>query len=361
LIYHYAANGPEDFMTQATTAKPRGGKINWYRIPIQREELSSLNRKSDLKGFVQTLGYLGILTLTAASVLLAARHAPWYVVVLALFVHGTCWNFMVNGFHELVHDSVFKTRWLNGFFLRIFSFLGWHNPIGFWASHTEHHKFTLHPPDDLEVVLPVKLTLESYLKRALVDPPKFIATMQATIRLARGRLKGEWEHHLFDDKPQLRAQLFTWARILLIGHGTILILSCALRLWMLPVVISLAPFYGAWLQFLCNEAQHAGLQDNVEDFRICCRTIYLNPLLEFLYWHMNYHTEHHMYAGVPCYHLRRLHGKIRPEMPHCPRGLAETWLGISAILKRQTADPTYQFIAELPAGEKDDSPRPPAT
>lgn len=34
---------------------------------------------------------------------------------------------MINGFHELVHDSVFRTQFLNAFFLRIFSFLGWYS------------------------------------------------------------------------------------------------------------------------------------------------------------------------------------------------------------------------------------------
>lgn len=44
--------------------------------------------------------------------------------------------------------------------------------------------------------------------------------------------------------------------------------------------------------------QHAGLSDNVPDFRLCCRTMILNPFFRFLYWHMNYHTEHHMYAAA---------------------------------------------------------------
>ena len=118
---------------------------------------------------------------------------------------------------------------------------------------------------------------------------------------------------------------------------------------MLPVVVSLAPFYGGGLHYLCNNSQHAGLRDNVPDYRLCCRTIYLNPFFRFLYFHMNYHTEHHMYAAVPCYNLPRLHRLIRHEMPACPRGLIATWRGIAQTLKRQAADPTYQFTATLPS------------
>ena len=134
----------------------RKTRINWYRPKIGREQLAELNRRSDFLGFAQTLGYLGILAGGAGAVIYSSHHWAWYVTAGLIFVNGHFWQFLINGFHELVHDSVFKTRWLNPAFLRVFSFLGWHNHHHFWASHTEHHKYTLHPPDDQEVVLPVK-------------------------------------------------------------------------------------------------------------------------------------------------------------------------------------------------------------
>ena len=45
-------------------------------------------------------------------------------------------------------------------------------------------------------------------------------------------------------------------------------------LWMLPILTTFALFYGSWLRYLCNCTQHAGLQDNVTDFRLCTRTIF---------------------------------------------------------------------------------------
>ena len=114
------------------------------------------------------------------------------------------------------------------------------------------------------------------------------------------------------------------------------------------LLTSLAPFYGGWLFFLCNNTQHIALQDNVPDFRLCCRTFTVNPLVQFLYWHMNYHTEHHMYAAVPCYRLGRLHRLIRHDLPACPRGIAATWKEIGAILKIQNQNPDYQHLAACP-------------
>jgi fatty acid desaturase len=257
----------------------------------------------------------------------------------------------------LVHDSVVKTRALNTFFLRIVSFLGGYNPRFFWASHTEHHKCTLHPPDDLEVVLPISFTLRDIVLRCLFSPAQLWVILSTNIRHAFGRLKGPWENALFPESDLIeRRRMFNWARIHVAGHAVIATVLLTLgwwlheyRLWLVPVLITLTPGYRGWLHFLCNQAQHTGLQDNANDFRLCCRTMILNPFFRFLYWHMNYHTEHHMYAAVPCYNLGKLHKIIKADLPECPRGLFATWKQIIAIIRKQRTDPGYQFIPTLPA------------
>jgi len=325
-------------------------KLNWYRTPMDRDTLAALNQRSDWKGVRQTLGHLGLLVLTGSAAWYAAGRLGWLALLLILFVHGTIYAFLLNGFHELCHSTVFKTKALNTFFLYLFSFLGQYNPVLFWASHQEHHKYTLHPPDDLEVVLPVELTLESFLKSAVVNPWGFYGRLKGLIRLSRGRLEGEWEQILFPvTEPTKSQRLFSWARILLVGHALIIGVSGYFGFWLLPVLITFAPFYGGWLLFLCNNTQHVGLQDNVPDFRLCTRTIILNPVVQFLYWHMNFHTEHHMYAAVPCYHLEKLHQVIEHDLPPCPVGLYATWQVIMPILQKQKVDPTYQYVPKLPA------------
>ena len=324
-------------------------RIKWYRSPVGREDLAALNKRSDLKGFLQAGGYMGLLAVTGTSACLAAVYLPWYVAIVAFLFHGMCFAFMVNGFHELVHDSVFKTRWLNRVFLWMHSFLAWYNHIHFWASHTEHHKYTLHQPDDLEVVLPAQMRRWAFLKSAIVDPLDLWNAVRHTARLSTNRLKGEWETHLFAVvQPGRRMQMVNWSRFVLCGHVALVAVSLYFGHWYIPLAVTCGRFYGRGIQILCNASQHIGLQDEVSDFRLCCRTIILSPFLRFLYWHMNYHTEHHMYAAVPCYNLGRLHRLIKDDMPHCPRGLYETWTHIAAILKKQDEDSSYQYVAELP-------------
>lgn len=330
------------------SSEPNNPRIKWYRSPIAPKDLARLNQRSDWKGLLQSAGYLGVLVLSGGLAWYAVGRFSVLVVLVLLFLHGTFYAFLVNGFHELCHQTVFRTRWLNTAFLYIYSFLGWNNPVLFWASHQEHHKFTLHPPDDLEVVLPKRFTLKSYLLFAFVNPHGFYYRLKGVIRLSIGKIDGEWDNMLFPpDKPEKRRALIQWARILLLGHGLIVIVSLYFGQWMIAVVVTLAPFYAGGFQFLLNESQHTGLSDNVSDYRLNTRTILVNPFLRFLYWNMNYHIEHHMYAAVPCYHLGELHALIAHDLPHCPRGVVQTWREIIPIILRQRVEPDYQFVPEL--------------
>jgi fatty acid desaturase len=325
-------------------------RVKWFRCKLPREELSKLNQRSDFLGAAQTLGYLGVLVVASGAAIYSWVHWPWYLTALLVFVNGHFWHFLINGFHELIHDSVFRTRWLNQFFLRIYSFLGWYSHHHFWASHTEHHKYTLHPPDDLEVTLPAFIDPKNWWKYGIVNIRHPHNQLRGMFRTARGQLdNGEWTQKLFpESEPERRRKLFNWARIVLVGHLLIAGAALAMGWWIVPLVITFPMMFGGWLQSMCNSTQHVGLQDNVPDYRLCCRTIYLNPIFQFLYWHMNYHTEHHMYAGVPCYKLGKLHRLIKNEMPPCTNGLYETWKEILEIQERQKEDPSYVFKVELP-------------
>jgi len=324
--------------------------VTWYRSPVPTVTLKELHLRSDWIGASQTLGYLGVLIATStAAFLLARSRLPIWVAIGMVFVHGMCCSFLINGVHELCHGTVFKTHFLNGLFVRLLAFFGWHNFELFWASHQRHHRYTLHPPDDLEVVLPMRLLAKHFLLQGIVDPALAYRTVKNTARIACGRVQGQWELVLFPpSNPRARFATVRWARVLLLGHGLILAFSIYKKLWLLPILTTFAPFYGGWLFFLCNNAQHIGLQDNVPDFRLCCRTITINPVVQFLYWHMNYHTEHHMYASVPCYRLGRLHREIRDDLPECPSGIVAAWRQIAEIQRRQSLDPTYQYAPSLP-------------
>jgi fatty acid desaturase len=201
----------------------------------------------------------------------------------------------------------------------------------------------------------VKLVFWHVLKTGIFYPKAIILWyIKPTFRIALGRFEGEWELTLYPESdPVGRKAPVRWARCMILGHALILAASIATGQWILPIMLTFGyQFYGSWLFFLCNNTQHVGLKDNVSDFRLCCRTFTLNPVVRFLYWQMNYHIEHHMYAAVPCYNLGKLHKMIRHELPPTPNGLVGVWREINAILKKQEADPTYQYEAQLPTAAR---------
>jgi fatty acid desaturase len=332
------------------TAEREKTRITWYKSPVSRETLAALNQRSDAKGLAQAVGHLGLLVVTGAAAWYALENLPVPLWLVALYVHGMCFGFLSAGFHELCHMTMFKTKAVNTVLTHVVSFLSWSNPVWYWTSHQEHHKYTLHPPDDLEVVLPYELTLKSFLRSAFVNPWDFAYRLKMHVRLSLGRTKGAWEESLFPPSAAaLRRNVFNWSRAALLGHVLIVVVSLYFGLWQIPLLVTFAPFYGGSLLYLCGNTQHAGLQENVPDWRLNTRTFLANPFVQFLYWNMNYHIDHHMYAAVPCYNLSRLHKAIEADLPYCPVGLLATWKQIIDIVRRQKADPQYQYVAPLPA------------
>jgi fatty acid desaturase len=339
-------------------------RISWYRSPLEPARLKQLTRRSDLKGAFQAVGHLALVILTGAATWIFFSRQMWLGFALALFAHGTIYSF-ISGLatHELSHGTVFKTRWLNGLFLRLFSLISWFNFHNYKMSHTYHHLYTLHPRGDREVVLPTEPSLHPLHLLQLFtinivggrrEPYSFplVQNVAATVKLAfRGKFDKEWLEAVYEDQPETRKKAVTWARLILLFNAAVIAVSVAFRLWMLPVLVTLAPFIANWLRYFVGVPMHTGLKDDVDDFRLCVRTITLDPFSRFLYWRMSWHLEHHMFAAVPCYNLRALHRSVAFDLPK-PRTLFGAWKEMRQTWKRQQVDPGYQYETPLPRSKK---------
>lgn len=321
-------------------------RIEWYRTKIDKDTLRQLTAKSDFWGLMQAVGHLALATATGYLTWYVCTNGIWLAIIPAFFLHGTVTSFIGIGAacHELSHGTVFKTRFLNDFFYALYSFLSWNNPVWFKTSHMKHHQYTLYKPDDLEVVLPQRVSRRVLLDTMIVTFEGIRYPLRKHYRAAMGRLHGEWENQIFPaSNPQLRRDFFNWSRLLIIGHIALAVTFIAIGQWIL-IPIVLMPFYCGWLTLLCGAPQHLGLQSAVPDFRRSCRTMLLDPISRFLYWQMNFHAEHHMYAAVPFYNLGKLHRIIQADgAPKPNRGLLDAWKEIRMIQKKQAEDPTVAF------------------
>ncbi len=88
-------------------------------------------------------------------------------------------------------------------------------------------------------------------------------------------------------------------------------------------------------------SQHTGLREDVLDHRLNTRTIYMNPVLRFLYSNMNYHTEHHMFPTVPYYSLPALHREVKGYLAPASPNTWSAYRQILSTLRRQWRDPAY--------------------
>lgn len=332
-------------------------KVSWYRCPIEPAALRDLTRRSDLQGFLQAIGHLLIIGLTGFLTCWFFSHRAWVGFAVSLFAFGTVYSFTNHACHELSHGTVFRTKWLNVFFLHVFGALGWFNFYHYKVSHTYHHLYTLHPRGDREVVLPKYPSLEfPYLLQLFTisivggwEFPGLIPVLKFTFKLAFLRkFDDEWSRAIFtpDQDAAFRVAL-TWARILVVFHAAVLAAGFISGLWLPALLVTFGFTLGNWLRYFVGVPMHVGLRDNAPDFRLCVRTIKLDPVSHFLYWRMNYHIEHHMYAAVPCYRLRKLHATLAPDMP-APRSAVGAWREMRETWRRQQTEPGYQFDTPLP-------------
>ncbi len=341
-------------------------RVEWYRSPIPGARLRELSRRSDRQAWLQAGGHLALFILTAALVYHLWSLQFWGAFLIALFCHGTVTSFFTGvAPHELGHGTVFRTKWLNKVFLYLFSLIGWWDIYDYGSSHTYHHRYTLHPEGDRENLLPLEPSLASFFMLQLftinlVTQPRrvfskggLVSTLWVTLKGAFGIVGPpevpifEWLRALHADQPEEFRKSVRWSRILIFFHGSILVIAIVSGLWVLPLIFSVAPFIANWLHYFVGMTQHCGLMENVPDFRKSVRSMRLNPFFSFLYWRMEWHTEHHMYAGVPCYNLGRLYEEIADDMPE-PRTLIGAWREMRMIWRVQKEDPGYQFDTPLP-------------
>jgi len=342
-------------------------RVKWYRSPIDHNRLRELSARSDKKGWIQAGGHVGLYLLFVSITIAFWTQEAWLGFITSLWCLGFIATFFKGtSAHELGHGTVFKTKKLNFFFLHVVSFISWWDPYDYSASHTYHHRYTTHPIADRENILPLTPSLAPLVLLPLctinlfAKPNRnfskggFLWTVYLTARSALAIPSGhtdipsqEWLEKLHNDQPETFRKSVIWSRVLLVIHGSILLIALSTGWWVLPLVISVPSFIANIGSYLLGTTQHCGLVENNSDFRKNTRSIKLNPVMRFLYWHMNWHTEHHMYAGVPCYNLKALAREIEADMPK-PKSTFGAWRQMREIWQRQKSDPDYVFDTPVP-------------
>lgn len=87
--------------------------IDWIRVDIRRDDLRRFTERSNVKGLCHALAFLLLIASTGALAYCAFSSGHWVLLALALYVHGTFYSMFGYALHELSHNTVFASRFLN--------------------------------------------------------------------------------------------------------------------------------------------------------------------------------------------------------------------------------------------------------
>jgi len=318
----------------------RPTKIDWVRVDIDREDLRRFTTRSDAKGLAYAISFLVLIGATGTLAYLAFARQAWILLVVALYVHGTFYGFFGNALHELSHNTVFRSRALNVFFTTLYGLLCWpFNPHLYRLSHMRyHHQYTLHQGSDGEdvpgyVELKPRLIFDLFFR--VIHVKSFIQNVYRLVTVTpaskgwrgRGPKLDTWEQFVLQQaSDKERKQVYRLAVGNLVVHTLFVAVCIATGYWFLPILITLAPFYGAgFMGFMAGVHQHTACEANHPDFRISCGDAILDPLTSFLYWRMEFHMEHHMFAAIPCYNLKRFSRFVADQLPPKEYAIPRIW------------------------------------
>ncbi|MER9850376.1 fatty acid desaturase [Mesorhizobium sp. M0106] len=271
------------------------------------EDRRDLTARLDRPGIVRLAVHAGLVILLGA--LIAARIPFWPLLVLP---QGVLIVFFFTPLQETIHETAFRTAWLNRAVAAVAGFLILLPPAWFRYFHFAHHRHTHDRRNDPELMAPKPETVSQYL-RYLSGSPYWIAMGRVIVTNAAGRNRDGFV------PEKGRGKVVAEARLFLIGYAALLAASLAaqsallLWVWIVPVLVG-QPFLRAYLL-----AEHA-LCPHVANMLENTRTTFTTRLVRFVAWNMPYHSEHHSYPAVPFHRLPRFHDIVGEHLRTTERG-----------------------------------------
>jgi fatty acid desaturase len=288
-------------------------KIEWV-IPEVSRECKTLFHQQSNKIAALDLAMRITLHLIIFCCLVVALDLEVHLLFVAFVVaNGILISFLgwAGAGHEYFHGTAFKNRRLNRVLFRLFSCATWNNWGWFEVSHQLHHKYTLHLLDPESPKKRSRSTPSRLFWLVTIDFPVFIRRLQILFLNSSGVVPGLNQplRDVILVKPRFSRRIRIGA-LSVFGYQALVFLIIFQIDPFLAVVIALAPFTFNLVNKIVETNQHLGMKYHAKDFRENSRTIRFGSLIEFLYSNMNFHSEHHMFPGVPYYRLPEINAHL---------------------------------------------------
>jgi fatty acid desaturase len=337
----YSLVGPE-----AKRAQELGlASAQWFTAPVPRKRMKELMQRKDAPAIRDTLIWIASFLLTGG---LAVYFWPGLLAVPFFIAYGVLYGSSTDSrWHECGHGTAFKTAWMNDAVYHVACFMIMREPTVWRWSHTRHHTDTIIVGRDPEIAV-MRPTVILKVIGMFFAIPQTIAAIKKMLLHVAGRLDAEEATYI----PEMeRARVYLVARIWLAIHVAV-VAAAIYSGSILPMLLvgPLPTMYGAWLHIVTGLTQHAGLAEDVLDHRLNSRTVYMNPVMRFIYWNMNYHIEHHMFPMVPYHALPALHEEVKAWCPPPYASIYAAYREIIPALLRQVKEPGWHVERKLPEG-----------
>tara|TARA_Y100000590_G_scaffold274793_1_gene308495 strand:- start:1777 stop:2778 length:1002 start_codon:yes stop_codon:yes gene_type:complete len=321
----------------------------YYRCKIDKNVLKELSKKSDIKGLIHIFIFFSLLIITGYL-----SFYNWGTLwgIFWILIYGNIYCFSNPIWHETGHRTAFKSKLLNEIFYYISCYMACFEPVRWRYTHFIHHGNTYstdNPYDhEIEYGNDLKNTIIRLLKEIFPFGNLIYIKNDITFEVIKHSLAIETKVMKDSIPEKAKPKSILISRIYVLIWLSITLMSIYINSF-LPVLLFILPhFYGKTLHKLVAFTQHAGLARDVKDLRLSARDMYLNPILSFLYWKMEYHCVHHMFPTVPSYNLDKLHNHLKDQLPKTKIGLIDAYRDIIPTLIKQKKDPNYHFPVSLP-------------
>ena len=268
---------------------------------------------------IRNLSQIDSVKFTAAAML------EFSLIVAAVWISETWWNPLtyalavvvigsrINGLGGLMHDAAhyrgYANRQLNDFIGEILALPTSASMAGYRNSHFAHHR-ELNSQNDPDWQR--NLGLKEYEFPA---PPSSV--LMRIVQYLSG-LKLATALVGFHKNKETRDIAAAVARARLVFFASLLVSSIALGFWKLILLYWIVPLMTVFLaiRYIRSVAEHYAVEH--QSVLNESRTV-VAPFWELWLiapWGLNYHLEHHLFPGVPCFRLAELHRLLMTRPPY---------------------------------------------
>jgi fatty acid desaturase len=305
-------------MTEAVVARSaKLGDDCVREIPrlLTKEEIRDLSRIDSVKFSLAALLEYGLI---AAAVWVSVTWWNPVLYVIAVIIIGSRINALGGLMHDAAHYRAYANRQLNDFVGELLALPTSASMAGYRNTHFAHHR-ELNSANDPDWQRNVGL------KEFEFPAPRTSVLMRFGQYLAGLKIASAVGG--FHKNKETRDIPAAVARARLVFFAGLVLASIALGFWKVLLLYWIVPLLTVFLaiRYLRNVAEHYAVEH--ENVLNESRTV-LGPFWELWLiapWGLNYHLEHHLFPGVPCFRLGELHRLLMtrepyPQIAHITRG-----------------------------------------